>query len=39
MQKSDGFLLGLMSSIKKVYDIEEEGMKLTRQAMPPNWRK
>ena len=39
MQKSDCFLLGLISSIKKVYYIEYEVMKMNQQAMPPNWRK
>ena len=39
MQKSDWFLLGMISSIKKVYYIEYEVMKMNQQAMPPNWRK
>ena len=32
MQKSDWFLLGMISSIKKVYYIEYEVMKMNQQA-------
>ena len=39
MQKSDFFLLGLISSIKKVYYIEYEVIKMNQQATPLNWRK